>query len=105
MGMPAYENIRMISVYEFTGTRIITSGISADMSHENLHSLTFKETVQRMNVTQVVVVTIARNSYQRLETAYFLCQFHSPAKIPGVPYLVHGLEEVLELPTEDAVRV
>ena len=105
MGMSAYEYIRTVSVYQFTGARVIASGVSADMSHQHLHSLTFKETVQRMNVTQVVVVTIARNTYQRLETAYFLCQFHSPAKISGVPYLVHGLEEVLELPAEDAVRV
>lgn len=105
MGMSAYEYIGTVSVHQFTGSGIITSGVSAYMGHKHLHPFTFKETVQRMDKPQVVIVAVACNSYKRLETAYFFRQLHSPAEVTCMPYLVHGLEEVLELPAEDAVCI
>jgi hypothetical protein len=41
------------------------------MSHQHLQSLALEETVQRMSEAQFMIVTVARNSYKRLEVSNF----------------------------------
>lgn len=105
MGMAAYEYVRLQLVYEPARPRIVSSGISADVGHENVHTLAFEEAVQRMGETQVVVVTIACNAFERLECSDLIRQFKSAAEVPGMPDLVHRPKKLLERFIEDTVGV
>lgn len=105
MGMAANEYVRLQLIYESARPRVVSSWISADMGHENVHSLAFKEAVQRMDKAQVVVVTIAGDAFERLECGDLLRQFKPTAEIPCMPDLVHRLKELLEGVIEDTVGV
>lgn len=105
MGMAADEDVRPISVEEFTGTRVISAGISADVDQKDLHTLTVEETVERMSVAQVIVVAVAGHAHQRLKGSYFLGQTHASAEVTRMPDFVHGREEVTDAVVENAVRV
>lgn len=105
MGMAAYEYIRLITVYEFTGSGIISTRITSDMGHQYLHAFTLEEAVKRMSETKVMVVTVSGYAHKRLESSYFLCQFHSPAEVTGMPYLVHRFKELTELRVENPMRI
>ena len=105
MRMTAHEYIRVIAVYQFTGTHIITSGIAAHMSHEHLYSFTFEESVKRMVIAERLVVTVAGYAYKRLEGGHAGRQIHASAEVSGVPDLVNRPEELLELRVEDSMRI
>ena len=103
--MAAYEDVRMIAVEQFTGTWIVASGISSDMGQKDLHSFAVEETVKRMDITQIVVVTVAGHTHQRLECSNLLRQFHPTAEITGMPYLIHRGKKVTDAVIEDAVSI
>ena len=105
MGMAADKDIRTDFIYQFSRPRVIPAGIAADMSHQHLHSLTFKETMQGMVKTKVMIITVARDTYQRLEFRNLARQVHSSAEIPSMPDLVHRLKKFTELLTEHSVRI
>ena len=105
MGMAAYEYIRTIAVYQFTGTHIIASRIATHMGHEHLYSFTFEESVQRVDESQLMVVAVASHSYKRLELSNLFCQVHTSAEISCVPYLVDWLKKILELMAEHAMCI
>jgi len=46
MRMSAYEQIRMIFIYELQCPGVIPSGITAYVDHEHLHSFALEEAVQ-----------------------------------------------------------
>lgn len=103
--MTTYENIRAIFIDQFPGFRIITSRIAADMCHEYLHALTLEESVERMDKTQFMIVTIARHSKQRFECSDLFSQLHSSAEISGMPDLVDRGKKLLETGVKDAMGI
>lgn len=105
MGMSADEEIGLVTVYQFAGPDIVFSGISADMGHEYLHSLTLKKTMQRVVITETVIVTVACDTHQRLEGCNFLGKPKSPAEISRMPDLVDICKEIPELPGEYPVCI
>ena len=105
MGMAAYEYIRTIAVYQFTGTHIIASRIATHMGHEHLYSFTFEESVQRVDESQLMVVAIASHTNERLELGNLLSQVHTATKISCMPDLVDRLKKILELLAEHAMRI
>ena len=105
MGMSAHEYIRTIAVYQFTGTHTIASRIATHMGHEHLYSLTFEESVQRMDESQLMVVAIASHTNKRLELGNLFSQVHTAAEISCVPDLVDRLKKILELLAEHAMRI
>lgn len=105
MRMTAYEYIGTIPVYQDTCLYVISPRITSYMGHKNLHPLAFKETVQRVYETKVVVIAIAGNTDNRLEGGQLFSQVHASAEITGMPYLVHRLKKLAELPAEYAMRI
>jgi hypothetical protein len=96
MRMAAYKQVRSISVYKFPGTGIVLSRITSDMSHKDLYSFTFKETMQRMFKPEIIVITVACHSHKRFEGCDLLSQVHAATKITCMPDLVHRLEKATE---------
>jgi hypothetical protein len=75
------------------------------MGHQDLHPFALKETVQRMDEPEVMIVTIACYSYQRLEASDLSSQVHSSPEISSMPDLIYRCEEFLELSVEYAMSV
>ena len=96
MGMSAYEYVRLITVYQLSGPWVVSSRISADMGHEDLHSLALEEPVERVVETQCMIVTVACHTDQWLESGNLLRQVHASAKVSGMPYLIDRRKEFLE---------
>ena len=96
MGVPAYEYVRMITVYQLARPDIVSSRISAHMGHEDLHALALEEAVEGIFEAKGVVVTVARHSDQRLELRDFYSRFHAAAEITGMPDLVDRFKEGLD---------
>jgi GGDEF domain-containing protein len=105
VAMTADEDIRMITVYQFAGTGIITAWVAPDVSHQDLHAFTFKETVKRMDKPQVVVVTVARDTIQRLELSDLLRKIETTTEVSGMPDLVNRLKKSPELIAEHPMSV
>ena len=96
MRVTADKNIWFIFINQFLCPDIISSGISADMGHQNLHTLTLEKTMKRVDEAEVVIVTIAGDTCQRLETGNLCSKIHPPAEIPGMPYLIDRFKKLLE---------
>lgn len=105
MRMSAHEYIRTIAVNQLTGTHIITSGIATYMGHEYFYPLTFEESVQRVDESQLMVVAVASHANERLELGNLFCQVHTATEISCVPDLVDRLKEILKLLAEHAMRI
>ena len=105
MRMAADEYVGTILIYQLTGLGIIPSRIPAHMGHKDLHAFALEETVERMFEAKGVIVTVACDSYQRLELRDFLRQAHASSEISGMPYLVDRLKEGLETVVEDTMGV
>jgi hypothetical protein len=59
----------------------------------------------RVFQAEVLTVAIAVETDQRLERRNLMRSLHSPAEVPGVPYLVHRLQELPERLVENPVRI
>lgn len=105
MGMTTYEYIRSVFVYQLSRPRIISAGIASDMGHEYLHALALEEAMERMDETQIVVVTIAGDADQRLESGYLCSQVHAPAEISRMPDLIDRRKKLLELLVEHTMSI
>ena len=103
--MSADKNVRFMRIDKSSCGSVIPSRITADMSHQHLHSLTLENPVYGMDITQIVIVAVARNSHQRLECRNLLRQFHATTEITGMPYLVYRFKKITELLREHPVRV
>jgi hypothetical protein len=75
------------------------------MSHQNLEPSALENPVQRMDKTQIMIITIAGNTHQRLERSDLRSQVKPPAEVSGVPDLIHRLQKSLELIAENPVRI
>ena len=105
MRMTAYKYIRMISVKQLASLYVISSRIASNMSHKDMHTLTFEESVERMDESKFMVVAISRNSSQRLESSDFLGQLHASSEISGMPDFIHGLKELADPGVKDSMSV
>ena len=105
MRMTAYEYIWMISVKQLASLYVISSRIASDMSHKDMHTLTFEESVERMDESKFMVVAISRNSSQRLESSDFLGQLHASSEISGMPDFIHGLKELADPGVKDSMGI
>ena len=105
MRMSAYEYVRSVSVYQLPRPRVITARIASYMGHQHLQSLAFEETMEGMYEPELMIVAVARDTQQRLESPNLLRQIHASSEVPCVPYLVNRLKEVPELRIEDPMRI
>lgn len=105
MGMSADKDIGMEFINEFPGTDIIASGIAPYMDHQHLESLAFKESVHRMNESELMVVAVAGNAKKRLEGSHLLGKSKAATEVAGMPDLVHRFKEAAEFGAEDTVGV
>lgn len=104
MGMPADEKIGPVLVYKGAGSRIVSSGIATDMGHQDLYPFTSEKLEERIVETYIVSVAVAVHPFQRLECRDCFRHLHT-SEIPGMPYLVHRIEEAAERGVENPVRV
>ena len=94
VGMPAYEDVRMVPVYESPCPRVITARIATDMNHQHFHTAAVKKQMVRIVETDILAVAVAINAFQRLEGRNLLRSLQ-PAEVSGMPYLIHRLQEIL----------
>ena len=105
MGMTAYEDVRAAFSYQSGGKAVVSSGTPSDMFQKYFLARTFEETVFRMHETDVLPVTIAVHTHQRLECRYGIGEFYPAAEVPGMPQLVHRRKKLLDLGTENPVGI
>ena len=105
MGMAADKDVWMQFVDQFPGAGIISAWIATYMSHQHFHSLAFKEAMEGMGEAEVVVVTVASDTYERLELGDRGGKIEASTEVAGVPDLVHRGEEFTKFGAEDAVGV
>lgn len=105
MGMSADKDIGMEFINEFPGTDIIASGIAPYMDHQHLEALAFKESVHRMNESELMVVAVAGNAKKRLEGSHLLGKSEAATEVACMPDLVHRFKEAAEFGAEDTVGV
>ena len=103
--MTADEDIRMITVYQFAGTGIITAWVAPDVSHQDLHVFTFEETVKRMDISKRVIVAVAGHTHKWLELSNLCGQFHAPAEVPRMPDFIHRGEEFAKWGVKNPVSI
>ena len=96
VGMTTNEYVRSVTVDQFSGTRVISTGVTSDMYHKYFETLTFEKSMERMNEAQIMVIAIAGHAHKRLEISNFLRQSHSSSEVAGMPYLIHRLEKFAE---------
>ncbi len=103
--MPAHENLRTTGLYQGLSPEIIMPGVSPDMGHKYRHTPALEKLVPGVVEPDVTAVTVPINPHEGFEGSDGCREFSIPAEIPGVPELVHRIEELAELFVEDAVRV
>lgn len=105
MGMPADEHLRPETVDQGSGSKVIMPGISSYVHHQYGHPSALEELVVRIIHADVLTVAVPIYSDQRFEGCYLFCSGEAAAEVSGMPDLVHGLEELLELWAEYSVSV
>jgi hypothetical protein len=92
-------------IYKFESLRIVPARIASDMHHEHLEATAIENPVKRMSITQVVVVTVARDTIQRLELSDLLRKIETTTEVSGMPDLVNRLKKSPELIAEHPMSV
>ena len=105
MRVAADKDVRMEFIDQLPRAGIISAGVASDVGHKHLHPLTFKEAVERVGETEVVVVAVSGDSHEWLEICNGGGKVEASAEITGVPDLVHRGKEFAEFGAEDAVGV
>ena len=104
VGVSAYEDVRQVGVDELERLVVVPAWIASDVHHQHSSALTFHELCVRYPGTHLSTVAVAVDSLERFECRY-LQQGLLVAEVPGVPYLIHRLEELFELVVEPAVCI
>ena len=105
MRVAADKDVRMEFIDQLPRAGVISAGIASDVGHKHLHPLTFKEAVERVSETEVVVVAVSSNTYKGLEFRDGSGKIKASAEVTGVPDFVHRGKEFAEFGAEDAVGV
>ena len=105
MGMTADENIGLIHVNLLPGLGVVTPGKTADMRHQHLLPLALEKLVAGAVVAQVVAVHISVHPDEVFERRQAAVHLRSPAEISGVPYLIHGSQELKNIFVQAPVRI
>ena len=105
VGVTAYKNIGTILHDQIAGFRIIIARGTTDMGHENLLPFAVPEAELGMVIAQALVVAIAIDAHQGLESGDFRRRLEPAAKIARMPDLVDRREEVAEFLGKDTVGV
>ena len=105
MGVAADEYVRTVFFDEFHRPPVVTSRITSDMGHQDLHSAAFEEAVERMGEAEIMVVAIACDAEKRFEPGDFFSKFQPTSEIPGMPYLIDRGKEFTELSVEHSVGI
>lgn len=103
--MAADEYLRPEAVDKGSGAEVVMTGITAYMGHEDRHPSALEELMMGVLETDVLSVTVAMDTDKRLEGCYLIGRSESASEVSGMPYLVHRLEELLELWAEYSVSV
>ena len=103
--MPADEKVRVVTLDESPRADVVMPGIAADMGHQHLHPAAFEILMSGINGADILSVAVPVNSDKRLEIRELLGKLSIPAEVPGVPELLHRLQEFAELVGEESVRV
>lgn len=67
MRVAADKDVRMEFIDQFPRAGVISAGVASDVGHKHLHPLTFKEAVERVGETEVVVVTVSSHTDKGFE--------------------------------------
>ena len=105
VGVATDKDVRSVLLYKLPCFGIVSARIASDMGHKHLHALTFEEAVKGMGEAEIVVVTVAGDTYKGLELSDSGSKIKASAEVAGVPDLVHRGEEFTEFGAEDAVGV
>ena len=105
MGMAADENVGTIHVNYLPGLGIVPAGKTADMRHQDFFPFTLEKLVAGAIIAQVVAVHISVHPDKVLERRQAAVHLRSPAKISGVPYLIHGSQELKNIFVQAPVRI
>ena len=104
VGVAADEDIRQMGIDELERLVVVPAWIASDVHHQHSSALTFHELCVRYPGTHLSAVAVAVDSFKRFECSY-LQQGLLVAEVPGVPYLIHRLEEFFQLVVEPAVCI
>ena len=103
--MAADEDVRLIAHQERVGVAVVLSRVAADVRHQNLHPFACPETVDRIVVAEVVVVAVAADTDERLESGYLGGSLKASAEVPGMPDFIHRRQKFPERGIENPVSV
>lgn len=105
VGVTADKDIGTIDVNFLPGFGVVTPGKTADMRHQHLLPLALEKLVAGAVVAKVVAVHISVHPDEVLERRQAAVHLRSPAEIPGVPYLIHGSQELKNIFVQTPVRI
>jgi hypothetical protein len=105
MRVAADKDVRMEFIDQLPRAGVISAGVASDVGHKHLHPLTFKEAVERVGETEVVVVTVSGDSHEGFVLRNGGGKVEASAEVTGVPDFVHRGKEFAEFGAEDAVGV
>ncbi len=94
--MPADEDVRAEPLNKRPRTDVIMTRIAADMGHQHLHSAALEKLMSGIVHADILSVAIPVHSHKWLEISYLLRELCPTAEIPGVPELIHRLQEFAE---------
>jgi len=104
MGVPAYENLRPVLVYQRTCFGVIMPRIAAYVHHKHGHPPCLEKTVMRMVRPDVITVAIAVNPFERLECGYAVRALDG-SEIPRMPDFIDRVEKRAEFVIKNTVGV
>lgn len=105
VGMAADEYLGPEAVDKGSGAKVIMTGITAYMGHEDRHPSAFEELMMGVLQTDVLSVTVAVDADKGFESRYPVCCSKPAAEVSGMPYLIYRSEKFLELFVEYSVSV
>ncbi len=104
MRVPAYKQLRWLSVYFTLYSRVIFSRVASNMGHPYVYIFTGKPRMFRKCLPQLFAVDIAIHAFQRFKGSKAVGQLNV-AKIACMPYLVTCFKMFKNCIVEEAVGV
>ena len=104
MGVAADEDLRAVGFDQAQCAVVVAAGVTADVGHQDAHSVLLEKVHHRVVVPYVVAVAVAIDADERLEGGNLLR--HRPgAEVAGVPDDIDRFEELAQFLVEIPVRV
>ena len=104
MGVATNEYVGPMRFDQLEGLPGVSARITAYMDHQNLFPFDSKNPCKGLCQTYFMVIAISIYAYERAiggDGVHGL----DISEIPGMPYLIHGLEKIFQNPVENAVSI